>query len=381
MPFSQVPAALQPPVPRSQAGAPRMESRGPVIGDPTHQAIAAAAAWASANAKHEPAAAQKPGKRALAIVDPASKQTLPAPASAASGTQLTRTDSSSSSHAEKPGKKLISIVDPTNKQPVQLPSKPLGPSRLIRTNSSTSAVSSDNSLPARRAIPIVDPVNKQPVAIGSTHSQKLAAPASVQGPQHASAMTKRARGPIAIVDPVTASQVQLPAVDISAHKTGLSPASVQSQGRMIRARKPLAIVDPKTKAGPYSAVSSTAEAPAAAPQSTYPSLAGASLADTVKLALFVTDRSVKCSLHVTGTQHPGSSSGSQGCDAITVQLVVTAEEQVACSIVPSSGLAGQSHQHFVHGLQYIAAASHALHLKCYQRQCFSDKMPCGFNVI
>lgn len=335
MPCSQVPASLQPPVPMSVAGAPRMASRGLVVGDPTHQAIAAAAAWASANAKGVAAAPQKPGKCALAIVDPESKQVLPVP-----GTRLTRTDSSSS-HAEKQGKKLISIVDPTNKQPVQLPSKPFGPSRLIRTNSSTSAVSSDSSVPAKRAIPIVDPVNKQPVAI-STQPQKLAASGSVQGFQHASVVSKRAKGPIAIVDPVTASEVQLPAVDSSVRSTGLSSSTGKSQGRMIRARKPLAIVDPKCKAGPSSAVSSIAEAQAASPQSTDPSLAGACYADAVKLAFFVADdRSVKCSLHVRGTQQLGSSSGSQGGDATRVQVSVTAEEQVACSIVPSSGLAGK----------------------------------------
>ena len=349
MPFRQVPASLQPPVLMSGVGTPRMENRGLVIGDPTRQATAAAAAWASA--KGVPAAAQNPAKHALAIVDPESRQALPVPGSATSGTQLRRTDSSSSSsQTEKPGKKLISIVDPTNKQPVQLPSKPLGPSRLIRTNSSTSAVSSDSSLPAKRAIPIVDPVNKQPVAIGSTQPQKMTAPASVPGSQPASAMSKRAKGPIAIVDPATASEVQLPAVDVSVRKTGLPSTNVQSHGRMIRARKPLAIVDPKTKAGPSSAVGSTAEAQVAAPQSTNPSLAGASLADTVKLALIVADdRSVKCSLHVRVT-HPtgsGSTSGRHRGDATRIQLLVTAEELVACSIVPSSGFAGQSHQHYV----------------------------------
>ena len=350
MPFRQVPASLQPPVLMSGVGAPRMESRGLVIGDPTRQAIAAAAAWASSNVKGVPAAAQKPGKRALAIVDPESRQALPVPGSAASSTQLRRTDSSSSSsHAEKPGKKLISIVNPTNKQPVQLPSKPLGPSRLIRTNSSTSAVSSDSSLPAKRAIPIVDPVNKQPVAVSSMQPHKMTAPASIQGSQPASAMSKRAKGPIAIVDPATASEVQLPAVDISVRKTGLPSTSVQSQGRLMRARKPLAIVDPKTKAGPFSAVSSTV-AQAAGAQSTNASLAGASLADTVKLALFVADDwTVKCSLHVRCTQPAGSGSISDGQrgDATRVQLLVTAEEQVACRIVPSSGFAGQSHQHYV----------------------------------
>ena len=347
MPFSQMPASLQPPMPMLGPGASQMESRGLVISDPTHQAISAAAAWASANAKGVPAAAQKAGKCALAIVDPESKQALPVPGSAASGIQLTRTDSSgSSSRTEKQGKKLISIVDPTNKQVVQLPSKPLGPSRLIRTNSSTSAVSSDSSLPAKRAIPIVDPVNKQPVAIGTMPAQKLAASPGLQDSQHASAPSKRAKGPIAIVDPVTASEVQMPAMGIGAHKTGLSPTSIQSQGRMIRARKPLTIVDPKTKAGLSSAASSTAETQATAPQSTDPSLAGASHADTVKLVLLVADdRSVKCRLHVKGTQRPGpcSSSGAQAGNATQVQLSVTAEEQVACSIVPSSGLAGQSH--------------------------------------
>ena len=354
MPCSQVPASLQPPVPMSVARAPRMASRGLVIGDPTHQAIAAAAAaaWASANAKGVAAAPQKPGKCALAIVDPESKQVLPVP-----GTRLTRTDSSSS-HAEKQGKKLISIVDPTNKQPVQLPSKPFGPSRLIRTNSSTSAVSSDSSVPAKRAIPIVDPVNKQPVAIST--QQKLAASGSVQGSQHASVMSKRAKGPIAIVDPVTASEVQLPAVDSGARNTGLSSSTVKSQGRMIRARKPLAIVDPKRKAGPSSAVSSIAEAQAASPQSTDPSLAGACYADAVKLAFFVADdRSVKCSLHVRGTQQLGSSSGSQGGDATRVQVSVTAEEQVACSIVPSSGLAGKPHWPYVQ-----SDYNTSLHIQC-----------------
>lgn len=335
MPFSQIPISLQPPVPMMGAGAPRLGSRGLVIGDPTHQAAAAAAAWASANAKGVPTAAQKPGKRALAIVDPESKQTLPVPGSAASGAQLTRTDSSSSSsHAEKPGKKLISIVDPTNKQPVQLPFKAVGPSRLIRATSSTSAVSSDSGLPAKRGIPIVDPLNKQPVAIGSTQSQKQAAPASVQAPQPA--MSKRAKGPIAIVDPVTASAVQLPAVDISTRKTGYASTTEQSQRVMIRARKPLAVVDPKPKAGPVSAVSSTAEAPL--PQSAAPSLAAASIAATVKLALSVADDSrVKCGLHVSSPQHPGST--SHGDCATRVQLVLTAEDQVACII----SSAGQSH--------------------------------------
>ena len=334
MPFSQVPTPLQPPVPMMGAGVPRLGSRGLDIGDPTHQAAAAAAAWASANAKGVPTAAQKPGKRALAIVDPESK--LPVPGSAASAAQLTRTDSSSSSsHAEKPGKKLISIVDPTNKQPVQLPSKPVGPSRLIRANSGTSAVSSDSGLPAKRGIPIVDPLNKQPVATGSAQSQKQAAPASVQGPQ--SAMSKRAKGPIAIVDPATASEVQLPAVEVSTRKAGFASTSGQSQRIMIRARKPLAIVDPKPKVLPMSAVSSAA----ALPQSTAPSLAGASVADTVKLALSVADDScVKCGLHVSGPQHSGSR--SQVDQATRVQLVVTAEDQVAYSIV-SSRPPGQSH--------------------------------------
>lgn len=331
MPFSQVPTSLQPPVPMMGAGAPRLGSRGLVIGDPTHQA--------SATAKGVSSAAQKPGKHALAIVDPESRQTLPVPGSAASDAQLTRTDSSSSSHAEKPGKKLISIVDPTNKQPVQLPSKPVGPSRLIRANSGTSAVSSDSGLPAKRGIPIVDPLNKQPVAIGSAQSQKQAAPASVQGPQPA--MSKQAKGPIAIVDPVTASEVQLPAVDISTRKTGFAATPGQSQRVMIRARKPLAIVDPKPKAGPLSAVSSTAVTHAPLPQSTAPSLAGASVADSVKLALSVADDScVKCGLHVMGPQHSGSR--SHGDHATRVQLLVTAEDQVACSIV-SSGPADQSH--------------------------------------
>ena len=330
VPFSQVPASLQPPLLPSRPSLPGSESRTVVIGGPTQQAKAAAAAWAAANAKGVPAAAQKPGKRALAIVDPESKQALSVPSSAASGVHLACSHSSSSTpaaNADKPGKKLISIVDPSNKLPVQLPSKPLGTSRLVRTNSSTSAISTDSSLPAKRTIAIVDPLSRQPVAL-----QTQAPVTNMQASQSANANSKRAKAPIAIVDPITASEVHLPAVHTSTHKAGLSSAAAQTQGRLIRARKPLAIVDPKAKAGVASAVRSTAL------PSTVSGLAGATHANTVMLTFVVADgMPVRCSLHLRGEKSQGVTS-----DAVRVQLTVGAGDHVACSITPSSGLAGES---------------------------------------
>lgn len=334
-----------------------MGSRAPGAGDSTHQAVPAAAAWAAANAQGvQPAAAaaQKPGKRALAIIDPESKQALSVLPSAASGSasELIRTDSSSSSraaHAEKPGRKLISIVDPNNKQPVQLPVKPLGVSHLIRTSSGASAVSSDGSLPVRRAIAIVDPNNKQPVALPSSLlSGRQPPPTNVQAAQSSSGNSRRAKAPIAIMDPATASEVRLPAQDISTCSTGLPSASGQGQGRLTRARKPLAIVDPKTKAGPSSLVSSTAEAQAAAQQFSASSLAGAPLADTVKLTCSVAhDMSVRCSLHLNAgcSQHPGWGPQGVAGGAIELQLSVGVGDKVACRITPSFQLAGEFCSH------------------------------------
>lgn len=349
VPFHQIPASLQPPLLPSGAGPPKMGSRAPGMGDPTHQAAAAWAA-ASANGVQPAAAAQKPGKRALAIIDPESKQALSVLPSGASGSasDLIRTDSSSSSrapHAEKPGRKLISIVDPNNKQPVQLPVKPLGVSRLIRTSSSASAASSDGSVPVKRTIAIVDPNNKQPVALPSSMlSGRQAPPTNVQAAQSSSGNSRRAKAPIAIMDPATASEVQLPARDTSIRSTGLPSASGQGQSRLTRARKPLAIVDPKTKAGPSSLVSSTAEAQAAAQQSSAPSLAGAPLADTVKLSCSVTDdMSVRCSLHVNAgcSQHSGLGPQGVAGDAVKLQLLLGVGDQVACHITPLSQLAGE----------------------------------------
>lgn len=355
VPFHQLPASLQPPLLPMGAGPPSMASRAPGTGAPTPQAIAAAAAWASANSKGVQAAAQKPGKRALAIVDPESKQALSVlpGAASASTSELLRTDSSSSSPAanseKQLGKKLISIVDPNSKQPVQLPVKPLAASRLIRTNSSASAASSDASLPAKRAIAIVDPLNKQPVALPSSMlSRRQADPMNAQAPQSSSGNSRTAKAPIAIMDPATASEVQLPARDINSHRAGLSSATGQSQGRMSRARKPLAIVDPKTKAAPFSGVSSTTEVQAAVQQPTDSSLAGAPYADTVKLTCLVADdMSVRCSLHLEagGSQHLGSGSQGAAGDAVKLQLTLGVGDQVACRIVPSSQLAGESYDH------------------------------------
>ncbi len=184
-------------------------------------------------------------------------------------------------------------------------------------------------------------------------SRRQPAPTSVQVlSQSSSGNGRRAKAPIAIMDPATASEVQLPARDISTFATAFPSAAGQSQGRLTRARKPLAIVDPKTKASPTSLVSSTAGAQAAAQQSSAPSLARSVQADAVKLTCSVADdMSVRCSLHLEAagcSQHSGL--GSQGAgNAVKLQLSLGVGDHVACRIIPSSQVAGEFHSRCLSG--------------------------------
>ena len=326
--FPFVPASLQPPVP------PTKVSKALVIGDPTHRAAAASSALASGTFITAPAASQRSGKRALAIVDPESKQAIPVSGGAASSSQLTRTGSSSSTttHAEKPAKKLISIVDPNNKQPVQLPVKPLGSSQLIRTNSNISAASSDST------IAIVDPYNKQPIALPASRlNQMQSASGMKHGPASQSAISggKRAKAPIAIVDPVTSSEVQLPAVDSGVSKAGRAPPAEQNQGRMIRARKPLAIVDPKFKTAPAAADLQTQSTSLAGPSGTQ---------DAVTVSISVVDATyVKCQLQLCSehTQQTAATSEATSRNVVKMHLAVLTINQVSCSISSLSQPSGR----------------------------------------
>ncbi len=284
--------------------------------------------------------AGKAGKRVIAIVDPQSGQQL-LPAGSASGNQLTRTDSSSSSSAatthDKPGKKLITIVDPNNKQPVQLPVQPLGSSRLARSSSNISAVSSDsNSQPLKWTIAIVDPQNKQPIVLPETKLQPrqsitTAGARPMQASRVSADSTRRTKTPIAIVDPTTSAEVKLPAHSIcnTANKV---VAPKQTLGRVVRARKPLAIVDPTDRSD--SAASSSAQAGSSAVAS-----------------------------------HSGivSTASAQRTDAVTVKLTVANDEMVLCSVRVHSGVLLSSD--ILHGNIRSFAGKFCCNCRCTHMQC------------
>ena len=219
---------FHPPV-QALAVLPRRETKRLEIVDPKSKPANAEVAKATA-------LIGKPGKRGVAIVDPDSKQQVFTSSASSAEQQLKRSDSASSSGT---GKKLIAIVDPNNKQPIQLPAKSIGASRLARSSSNISAASSEDHQPVKRTIAIVDPQNKQPVALPELgrlqHQQTVLADGA----------RKRVKTPLAIMDPVTSAQVQLP--DSQARSATSKSPSQQPLSRHVRARKPLEIVDPKSK--------------------------------------------------------------------------------------------------------------------------------------
>ena len=264
------------------------------------------------------APSSKPGKRALTIVDPSSKQPLHVAANV-----LMRTDSSSTgTSTDKPARKLISIVDPNNKQPIQLPNKLLGTNRMVRTNSNASAASSDTNQPAKRALAIVDPQNKQPVAVPASMPRQRQAAAEVNPGQilpAANSSSKRIKAPIAIVDPLTAAAVQLPSQELRSAKAGQAHAAEQPTGRMIRAKKPLVIVDPKAKANSFPTGSTTEQTQTAPPDAQTPKLAKISeAAERATLSISVLDdSSVRCQLqlsHNAVEQAPTALQATHGAD-------------------------------------------------------------------
>lgn len=327
----------------------KRESKPLAIVDPKTRP--AAAELASAGSGGTPAAG-KAGKRAIAIVDPQSKQELLLPAGSASGNQLTRTDSNSSAatSGDKPGKKLITIVDPNNKQPVQLPVKSIGASHLARSSSSISAASTDsNSQPVKRTIAIVDPQNKQPIMLPGNCTQARQSSTSLHVRQLPASGLGRTKAPIAIVDPTTSAQVQLPAMGNSS-RASKAAAPWPSLSRPVRAKKPLAIVDPATRADPTASTTSHAETSPLVPHSHTVNMASAEMTDDVIFGLRVTDdNTVLCSLRVA---HPGMvssvtssdnahSSSSSHPERAVLELVVHADA-VRCRITGDSAAAGES---------------------------------------
>lgn len=159
-------------------------------------------------------------KRALQIIDPQNKEavTVPAQLDQLSGSQLSRTVSSTSAASSdhgRTGKRPVAITDPHHKQPVQLPVRAdsLGRNHLLRTVSSTSAASTDSNRPGKRALAIVDPYNKEHVRLPAP-SFKSAIPSS-------SAQRKA----LTIVDPHNKQPVLLPG------STGSELGGVQTESR------------------------------------------------------------------------------------------------------------------------------------------------------
>ena len=290
---------------------PKRDFRRLAIVDPKSKPAAAELARASSGAS---STAGKPGKHAIAIVDPSSKQQLSALDWQASGSQLDRSDSTSSSTVST-GKKLIAIVDPDNKQPVQLPVQPLGISRLARSSSNISAASSDSHQPAKRTIAIVDPHNKQPVVLPQSQHQRAL-------PDNA---RRRAKMPLAIMDPVTSAQVWLP--DAQGTSTASSRHSQQLHSRPVRARKPLAIVDPKAKGQ-------------SAQSSRYLMQTADEAVDAVSVRLHVSaESSVHCFMEVEPAQFSTQHTGHAADDThqIRLSLLAQADGNVACSIAANAG--------------------------------------------
>ena len=326
---------FQPPVPPPKLSRlVKRESKPLAIVDP--KAKLATPESATAESSGTSGSGQKPRKHAIAIVDPKSKQALPLPADAASGSPLANSDSANSAatNIDKPAKRLISIVDPNNKLPVELPVKPLGNSRLARTNSNISAASSDSNQPAKRMIAILDPQNKQPIVLPDKVGQARQSSITADVKQVPSLLSgsggmRRAKMPIAIVDPATSAEVRLPMPSVtSSSNAGKVAAPRQVPVRLVRARKPLAIVEPRAKAN--SASTSSAQAAGLA-------LSAAERAAAVSLRFRVADDGTVRCLLIVGVQNwqlPGDSGNS--ADKVVLKLTVDAADTVMCSITSAS---------------------------------------------
>lgn len=166
---------------------------------------------------------QKPGRHAIAFVDPQTRK------------QVIK------------GKKLLAITDPTSKQAVQLPVKGLANSSLVSTSLSN-AVCSRPERSVKRTIAIVDPHSKQPVMLPQAplSSQQASAVSEVRGRSEQTTFDgdSKTKAIIAIIDPTTSPQVKLPDTKPSCRALSRSAQRFSVD----RPKKVLTIVDPAPKA-------------------------------------------------------------------------------------------------------------------------------------
>ena len=179
-------------------------------------------------------ACQKPGRHAIAVVDPQTRK------------QLTK------------GKKLLTITDPASKQAVRPPVKGLVNSSLVSVPVSQ-AVYSPSERSVKRTIAIVDPDSKQPVMLPQVDvfAQQASTVGQVRSDQINSAGESRMEAIIAIIDPITSATVQVPSIKPSGN-TSSRPAQRLAGNTVDRPKKTLAIVDPATKTDLHATTSATA---------------------------------------------------------------------------------------------------------------------------